>query len=318
MPNAYIFSDEDLIFTKNRRILISHTLYFNHAFNLTTSQNRLKRLYSYIKVFMKWVRFYLSLINAKYINASVAVIYWGENIGHFNAEHCGNLHQILASKVAVDYFILPQETTFHRFMIERLQIPRDKILSPKPNRLLRVKNLIVPTLYPRWEAVDYRDKTSWASNFPFTPFVYSMHDFLVPKTSPKRKIFLKRPQDSNRNIKNAPEVEAIFAEFGYEIILPDLLGMDGEVEMFNNAKIIASLQGSGLANVLFMQKGAIVFEIYPSFWNDPFLRILSVGRGLKYFYMVCESECGETPQKDITIIDIKSLRKALQILESHL
>ena len=318
MPNAYIFSDKDLIWTKNRKILISHTLYFQHEFSPTTSQNKLKKLYSCIKLLAKWAKFYIHLINAKYIDARVAVVYWGENIGHFNAEHCGNLHQILDSGVEVDYFILPQENTFHKFMIDKLQIPQDKILSPKPNRLLRIRELIVPTLYPRWEAVDYRDKTSWASNFPFTPYVYNMHNFLVPKVSPKRKIFLQRPTDSNRVIKNANEVEAVFVEFGYEIILPDVLGMSGEVELFNNAKIIASLQGSGLANVLFMQKGAFVFEIYPSFWNDPFLRILSVGRGLKYFYMVCESECKETPQKDTAIIDIKSLRLALQILESYL
>ncbi|MGX3011019.1 glycosyltransferase family 61 protein [Helicobacter sp. 23-1044] len=297
MPKSYIFSNKDLIWTKKRKILTSHTLYFNHEFNAPNHKNLLKKLYFFISCLLKWLNFYRHLLRAKYINGRVAVIYWGENIFHFNAEHNGNLFQILDSKLHIDYFILPQDTSFQRFFVEKLNIPQDKILSPKPNRLLHIKELVVPTLYPMWEAVDYRDKTSWAKSFPLTPYIYNAYNFLVPKITPKRKIFLKRPKNSNRNIENSIEVEKIFADFGYEIILPDLLSFDKQITMFNNAKIVASMHSAGLANVLFMQKGACVFEIYPSFYHDGGPRILSIGRGLKYFYMVTESRLGESTKR---------------------
>ena len=73
----------------------------------------------------------------------------------------------------------------------------------------------------------------------------------------KKKLFISRgnwtenSKKHHRCLINRKEVENIFSEFGYEIISPENFSMVEQIAMFQNAKVIAGEDGSGLHNSLF-------------------------------------------------------------------
>ncbi len=54
-----------------------------------------------------------------------------------------------------------------------------------------------------------------------------------------------------RACHNTPEVEALFAEFGFAVVYPEDYPMAEQVAMFQHAQVIAGFAGSGLFNICF-------------------------------------------------------------------
>ena len=232
--------------------------------------------------------------------------------------------QITHSGLEVDYYVLDTSMPFVREMIEILQIPREKILSPKPHRLLRADSLLLPTLTADVETIEYRDRILFAHALSIPLNIRDFYARLsesshTPKSCPTRKVFLTRPADSNRNIENLTEVQAMFGEFGYEIVLPDSLSLREQIALMRECKIIASMHGAGLANVLFAPSGAVVFEIFSEYYHDFGPQMCALLRGHKYRYMVGEThDTSIHPQQENTYIRLDKLRCALEILEANL
>lgn len=65
------------------------------------------------------------------------------------------------------------------------------------------------------------------------------------------KIFVSRPGDMRRSCRNARDVEAYFAEKGYEIIYPETLDLSAQATIFSKARVIAGFGGSAMFNILF-------------------------------------------------------------------
>lgn len=227
--------------------------------------------------------------------------------------------------IKIDFWTMDSSVAFQREMWQILQIPTSKIIPPQPKRLFKAKNIILPTHIANVEYVEYRDRITWSRAFALPTFLRDFYDEFALKyldlkpTPPFRKIFLTRPKNSNRNIINLPEVEAIFSSFGYEIILPDTLSLTSQIKLANEAKIIASNHGAGLSNVLFMQRGAFVFEMFSEFYFDPGPQIIALLKQMRYFYMVGETfDTSPHPQKEQAYINPNKLKDALNIIERYL
>jgi capsular polysaccharide biosynthesis protein len=65
------------------------------------------------------------------------------------------------------------------------------------------------------------------------------------------KIFLSRRRQSQRVCSNTPEVEALFEELGFTVVLPEKLPFHEQVRMFSGARVIAGFGGSALFNAMF-------------------------------------------------------------------
>lgn len=279
----------------------------------------LRRALFVLKQIYKWLKFFIAKTHN--IHGTVAVMHQARHYGHYLVESVSSMLQILESNVEIDYYILDISTPFAKAMVELLQIPTDKILSPTPHRLMHADRIVLPTLTADVEIVEYRDRILWGRSLSQPLNILDFYTRLAYDTTsshPSRKIFLKRPENSNRNFENPQEVEAIFAEYGYEIILPDTLSLLQQITLMQEAKVIASMHGAGLVNVLFAPSDAVVFEIFSQYYYDAALQMCALLKHQKYLYMVGEThDTSVHPQQESVYIEPQKLRQALRIVEQH-
>ncbi len=66
------------------------------------------------------------------------------------------------------------------------------------------------------------------------------------------KIFVTR-REGKRGCSNFPEVEALFAAHGFEIVTPEKLSVPEQVAMFAGARVVAGFGGAGMFNLVYSQ-----------------------------------------------------------------
>lgn len=314
----------------------------HHIFAMPSDKKGIRKILIALRQSILWLKFYYhKLFCCTQINGSVALLHQSSNYYHFLAESMIALAQIQACGREVDYYILASNMPFQREAWRLLNIPESKIIAQKPHRLIKAKEIFVPTFIANVENVEYRDRILWARTLALPLFV---RDFYVAfgerfgrqtqslsqdsaqdsaSKNPQDKvlplkIFLTRPLDSNRNIQNLKEVESIFAHFGYAIIMPDSLSLSEQIILFHNAKVVASMHGAGLSNAFFMQENAIVFEIFPRYYHDPGAMLCAILMRCRYMYMVGDTnDTTPHPQQESAYIKPSILKKALQNIEKY-
>ena len=293
-----------------------------HEFAPPPALSTPRKILFVFKSCLKWLRFYTT--RAQRIEGTLAIMHQSTNYFHYLVESVSSMLQVIRSGLEVDYYVLDTSTPFAREMVEILQIPREKILSPKPHRLLHADCVVLPTLTADVETIEYRDRLLFAHALSLPLNILEFYARLstrahAPTSRPMRKVFLTRPKDSNRNIENLQEVQAVFGEFGYEMVLPDSLSLGEQIALMRECKVIASMHGAGLANVLFAPSGAVVFEIFSEYYHNVQPQMCALLRGHKYRYMVGETrDTSMHPQKENAYIPPQSLRHALAILEQDM
>ncbi len=74
-------------------------------------------------------------------------------------------------------------------------------------------------------------------------------------TPPSRKIFVSRRDDTgNRSCRNTREVEAFFADHGFDVLYPELFDLGEQAAIFADAEVVAGFGGSAVFNILFSTK----------------------------------------------------------------
>lgn len=325
LPNGFCFPNQEIVFSQDKSIVVDQTSYRIHPLVYSKGANKrekIKNVLRNIYVLMKRIRVSVSLIFAKKIQGNVALLRRDIECcyGHAIAEVVAGFIQVQEfskrSKIEIDYYIFPTAKKFHQDLIKILGIPQDKILSTNSKRAVCAKGLIVPTIIDDYEIVEYRKFLHYRGRYPIY-FIADFYNSLIPKRYlPNKKIFLRRPKKSNRNIINSSEVEQVFLDFGYEIILPDGYSLEKQIEIFQQAKCIASMHGSGLDNVLFAHDEIYIFEIFSEFYHDSSPMNKCISKKCHYYYMIGKTEDRSMhPQQESVYVEIDMLKKALKILD---
>ena len=76
-----------------------------------------------------------------------------------------------------------------------------------------------------------------------------------------RKIYVSRSLASKRKVHNELEVELLARKKGYEIIFMEKMSLKEQINLMAETKIMVSLHGAALTNMLFMQEGQTVVEL---------------------------------------------------------
>jgi capsular polysaccharide biosynthesis protein len=79
-----------------------------------------------------------------------------------------------------------------------------------------------------------------------------------------RDKFRDRTISSKRELSNEDEIKAIVRARGIEVVYPEELPWNEQVNLFSNARLIVGESGSGLHNSIFAPEGAIVLCMQPS------------------------------------------------------
>lgn len=80
--------------------------------------------------------------------------------------------------------------------------------------------------------------------------------------NPTKNIYITRKNAPKRKVENEDEVISVLKAYNCEIMDTSLLTFQQQVELFSQCKIIISIHGAGLTNVLFMQHKTHLIEFY--------------------------------------------------------
>ncbi|WCT11868.1 glycosyltransferase family 61 protein [Mucilaginibacter jinjuensis] len=86
--------------------------------------------------------------------------------------------------------------------------------------------------------------------------------YAQPVEVPFRKIYISRRKEKLRVIENEEQLYPVLLANGFEIVETQLLSFTEQVALFAEAAIVISIHGAALTNMVFMQPGTKVIELY--------------------------------------------------------
>jgi capsular polysaccharide biosynthesis protein len=117
-----------------------------------------------------------------------------------------------------------------------------------------------------------------------------------PPTS--KKVFVSRGHDLRRHCRNAVELEQLFASHGYEIVRPETMSIQAQVDAFADAEAVAGFGGSGMFNMMHTYGPARWIVIAPTTYTARNEYLIASARGGDYHHFLCEPiqpDAGEDP-----------------------
>lgn len=167
----------------------------------------------------------------------------------------------------------------------------------------------------------------WVKNLVLTGRTANFTNFNLPLTqltreklsvksavSPFRKVYVSRKLAPKRKVYNELEVELLVRKKGYEIIYMEKMSLKEQLTLMAETRILVSLHGAALTNMLFMQEGQTVVELRNQ--NDDKTNCyfnLASALGIRYFYTLNKGDSANSISSDFTV-DLFALEKVLDEL----
>ena len=148
---------------------------------------------------------------------------------------------------------------------------------------------------------------------------------LIPVAKPPtRRIFASRGRQKYRRLTDEPKILAILARHGFECIYFEDLSFAQQVALLHETEVLMGVHGANLTNLLFMQSGAKVVELFN---QDKFLKLANANfenliyyrlcSSLKLLYLAvpCQTTAGQEPSNDADVeLSIAALESVLRHL----
>jgi hypothetical protein len=247
------------------------------------------------------------------------------NYYHHMIEYLSRYMLLSESGIKPDYYVMSTKTKFQQQWLELLEIDQARVIPTDTYTIIQAENLIVPDLTNNWEPIEYGGYESYAKQWIPSWHVDSLRKKILGKFYAEdsiythryaKKIYISRKAANYRKILNEEELMPILKKYNFAIYMPEELSVKDQITLFSNADIILGIHGAGLANILFADKNAKMLEIFPQYYLDQGISILSKVIGIAYFYMVGHSININNvhPQKKDFIIEPGEFDQAIDIL----
>lgn len=133
------------------------------------------------------------------------------------------------------------------------------------------------------------------------------------------KLYVSRRFARRRKVVNEDEIAAILERYGFSIFYPEQVPFLQQVAIFANVKYLVGEHGSGLTNLLFMQKGASVLELHKSKTHDfdhpgPIFWYMAHALQINYYHQVCQNYEREDYFEGDYIVDAGLLDQNLTLM----
>ena len=214
--------------------------------------------------------------NEKYL---LAYNYWSNGYFHWMCDVLPRL-VALGDEIKSLTLLIP-ESFQHPFFRETLRMfPLKNIYVIPTGCIVQVPHLTVPDLV-----------TSTGNYNP--EIMMALKNKLDPHPSdmiPQRRIYISRAKATRRKIINEEQVLEVLKQYDFEIFYFEDHPVNEQIDIASNAKILVSLHGAALTNILFMRKPASVLEFRKNDddKNNCYFSLASIA-GIDYFYQRCNS-----------------------------
>ena len=175
------------------------------------------------------------------------------------------LYEEIENISKINFFLLPSfEEKFQKETLAMLNLDKEKWLSSQKYRHILSSKLIItdhPYCITNDSEKDITKIPYWISQWLRNKFINAdTNDYNFPA-----KIYIDRSDSSinskrMRQITNENELREFLKKDGFKIVTLGKMSFTEQVKTFNNAKIIVSMHGSGLANLVFCKTGAKIIE----------------------------------------------------------
>lgn len=173
--------------------------------------------------------------------------FWSGGYHHWLVEA---LLKLVVSQLDYKNYVLLLPASYQPFALQSLQkFEFQKIVYLKEKHIYRVDKAMVIS--------------NPNSGFFDKIHINNMRDFWSKKPSkPSRKIYISRRNAALRVITNEDEIYPLLYEYGYEVIETQTLSFQEQINLFADTKEVISIHGAALTNMVFMQPGTKVIELY--------------------------------------------------------
>lgn len=104
-------------------------------------------------------------------------------------------------------------------------------------------------------------------------------------------VYVSRRKAARRKVLNEDEIQVILLNHNFKIFYLEELSFSQIVQLFRKAKVLISIHGAALTNMIFMEKGSIVFELMKEkVVVDKCYFFLANTLEMKYYYQTCKSK----------------------------
>lgn len=173
----------------------------------------------------------------------------------------------------------PRPLEYELMLYEAAGIPRERIVVI--DRPVRVDRLISGTpLFSHPQYVHPRIAQTWRE----------VGDRLADQAADRdwpRRFFVGRRSDK-RACVNGAEVEAIFAEYGFEVLYPEDYSLGEQVRLFRAAEVVAGYAGSGLFQIAFVPEPTHVIMVGAATYTPRNEYLMAAVHGHRVDAVVCE------------------------------
>lgn len=223
---------------------------------------------------------------------------------------------VARQKLGSDFvLLLPEALSNASFVNQSLSLFPDLPVEYIPSKIntLLVKNLILVEQKPYCEEYDPE---------VFTGLITHIKSKLnIKKHNPvTQKLYISRKFAGRRTLSNEDAVVEVFKKFNYTILYAEELSFTNQVELFSEARVIASLHGAGLTNMMWMPPGGTVLELHreikkTSDHHSYVYYTLAAALSHRYFYQWCYQENNSDFFEGVLSIDLILLEKILKQIE---
>jgi hypothetical protein len=204
----------------------------------------------------------------------------------------------------IDFFYVGQfeMSQFHKESLCRAGIPLNKIIQNNctADRILAaISSRFIPK---------FNDPISKES-YCFTQSLFK-DECSSGLSSRKRRIYVARGNATRRKLVNENEILQLLSNYGFEVIQTDNKTVSEQAEIFSQAEVVIALHGAALTNLLFIQPGTKVIELFPNGYINNCYYVMSSYAKAKYFYLQGEriQQSHLDPHYFDTYINIQKLK----------
>lgn len=228
---------------------------------------------------------YRKLLSSRVVNISGTVAYLS-NVEPTNYYHwmCRTLpllrlYQTYFDLNEIDCFYIGQFplANFHTASLERAGIAPEKILQ----KACTADKIIAA----------FTSRTSFCGAAPVLKenyrFIKSLFqtDIEMGQLAQKKRIYVTRGNVKRRKVLNEDQVIQLLEQYGFETVSMDGKSLQEQISLFANAEAIVAPHGAALTNLLFIQPGTKVIELFPyGYVNNCFYALANYANAC-YFYL---------------------------------
>lgn len=197
------------------------------------------------------------------------------NYYHWMYEVLGRLSMLEIAGIEYDWLYVGYPKSFMKQMLELWGIDFSKIIEPSGDDFcVQADELIVPSL-----VINTSVGHIHAGNFQHPVTSQYVRDKLLAVAQAQKidisafskRIFISRNDSySQRKILNESEIFDLFKAKGFKSYELTKLSVLEQIMLFNNAEIVVSEQGTGLANILFCNPRTKIIELYQALIDNCF------------------------------------------------